>query len=454
MLLGACSSSDSGKPSGPSDVASAPATGGAAPGNSSRNDYADWPTYHGSNYRAGFARSMPAVSGAMKVVHRLKLDGAVYGSPIVVGGVTVVATENDTVYAFDSAYRTIWKKHLGTPSPARERPCGNIDPLGITGAPAYSPITKLVYMAPEFSGSPPSHQLVALSLRSGRIAFHRSLDLPGVDPKAMQERGALAVHGSSVYVPFGGLDGDCGAYKGRVIGIDASGAGRARSFTVPTGREAGIWTPPGPTIDNAGHLLVAVGNGASGVGDSYDYSDSVLELSTDLRRTDSFSPTTWPTDNDADLDLGSQGPAIVGPWVFSAGKSGMAYVLRRTHLGGIGGQVSQAKVCTSFGGTAVDASIVFVPCTDGLRAVSIDSAGRLHVRWHTASATTGSPVIGGGRVFSLDPSPGVLHALSMSTGRSMSDVAVGAVTRFATPAIYGPLVIVPTSSGITVVRTS
>ena len=127
------------------------------------------------------------------------------------------------------------------------------------------------------------------------------------------------------------------------------GAHGTIAYTVPTAREAGIWAPPGPVQDAAGHLFVSVGNGASGVGDPYDHSDSVLEL-TGSRLTDSFSPSTWPTDNEADLDLGSQGPALVGNrWVFIAGKSGTAYVLRQGGLGGIGGQVAKAAVCRSFG---------------------------------------------------------------------------------------------------------
>ena len=123
-------------------------------------------------------------------------------------------------------------------------------------------------------------------------------------------------------MPFGGLAGDCGGYKGRVIGFPLDGRGDAVRYTVPTTREAGIWTPPGPSVDAAGDLLVAVGNGAAGAGDRYDHSDSVLRLDRSARLVDSFSPRTWPTDNDADLDLGSQGPALVGRWIFSAGKSG------------------------------------------------------------------------------------------------------------------------------------
>jgi outer membrane protein assembly factor BamB len=169
---------------------------------------------------------------------------------------------------------------------------------------------------------------------------------------------------------------------------------------------------------------------------------------------DSFSPTTWATDNEGDLDLGSQGPALVGKWIFSAGKSGTGYVLRRADLGGIGGEVSQAKVCASFGGTAVVRDIVYVPCTDGLRAVRINAAGKLDVAWHADESVAGSPVVGGGRVWSVDAQGGVLHALDPATGRSRGQIDVGTTSRFATPALSGRDVLVPTLTGVTVVRTS
>ncbi|HEV7205521.1 MAG TPA: PQQ-binding-like beta-propeller repeat protein [Jatrophihabitans sp.] len=415
----------------------------------------DWPTYHGDVARTGFAASMPTVSGPMRIVKRLALDGAVYASPLVVRGVTIVATENNTVYALNAAMQLLWKRHLGPPSPAAERPCGNIDPLGITGTPYFNATNDAIFVAPEYSGDPPTHELVSLDFTSGAVKWHRGLDLPGADQRVMQERGALTVSGPRVFVPFGGMAGDCGDYKGRVIGLDRRTGDSPISYTVPTTREAGIWTPPGPVVGSDGNLLVAVGNGASGPGDRYDYSDSVLELSpTTLQRTDSFSPTTWATDNAADLDLGSQGPAIVGRWVFSAGKSGDAYVLRRDHLGGIGGQVSKTALCTSFGGTSVVADVVYVPCTDGIRAVRIDGAGTMHVLWHADGAVTGAPVVGGGRVWSLDTDAGVLHALDPATGKSRAQITVGGVTRFATPALSGARVYLPTQSGLTVVGVS
>jgi hypothetical protein len=447
-LLAGCSST-SGTP--PASVPPpAPSGTTAASGSPGGASLADWSSYHGTPDRAGVSAATPPVSGRPRVVAALKLDGAVYASPLVSGGTVVAATENDTVYALTLDGRVRWKQHLGTPAPGSQLPCGNIDPLGITGTPIVD--HGVIYAAAEY-GSPPRHQLVALSLADGAVRWRRSLDLPGVETRAVQERGALAVTGGRVWVPFGGLDGDCGGYKGRVVGVRLDGTGDPASYTVPTAREAGIWAPPGPSVDVHGDLFVQVGNGASVAGDRYDHSDSVLKLSASGHLLDSFSPAGWASDNAADLDLGSQGPALIGNrWIFAAGKSGTGYVLDQQHLGGIGGQVSQARVCTSFGGTAVVSDIVYVPCSDGVRAIRIDSAGTIHPLWHAAPA--GSPVASGDRVWTLDPSAGVLHALDRRTGAAREQVEVGETSRFATPALYGSDVLVPTLAGLTIVRTS
>jgi len=411
---------------------------------------ANWPTYHGNLLRTGYAPTMPAASGTPVVVKKYALDGDVYASPVVIGGRIVVATENNTVYAMENG-AVVWKKHLGSPSPASQRPCGNIDPLGITGTPVYN--NGLIYVAPEFSGSPPYHRVYALKLSTGAVVWWRNIDLPGVDQVAMQERGALTVAGGRVWIPFGGLAGDCGDYKGRVVGVRLPSPHSMINFTVPTSREAGIWTPPGPSFGGS-YLFVSVGNGAAGLGDPYDKSDSVLKIDTNAHLYQYFAPSNWADDNAGDLDLGSQGPAIVGKWVFIAGKRGVAYVLDRYHLGGIGGQISKLSLCTSFGGTAVVGSSVYVPCTDGIRRVHVDSTGQLHVDWHATSSVSGSPVVGGGRVWALDPFAGVLYALNPATGAKVNSVSVGATSRFATPAIYGNRIFVPTLAGLTSVRTS
>lgn len=410
----------------------------------------DWPTYHGDRHRTGVA-AMPALTRPPARVASFALDAAVYASPVVARGVTVVATENNSLYGYTRSGVRLWRTNLGRPARRSDLPCGNIDPLGITGTPTYDAVSGLVFAVAEHR-APVRHELVALSPTTGAVRWRRSVDLPGVDATAMQQRGALIVDRGRVWVPFGGLAGDCGAYKGRMVGVSTSGAGTAVAYTVPTTREAGIWASSGASLDFYGHLLVAAGNGESGPGDRYDFSDSVLQLTGD-RLTGSFSPSTWATDNAADLDLGSVGPAVVGrSWVFIAGKSGTGYVLRQNALGGIGGQVSSAPICRSFGGSAVVKDVVYVPCTDGVRAVRISASGTMKVLWRASAAVTGSPVVGGGRVWALDVEAGRLHALDPRTGRTLSSTAVGAVTRFATPALSASRVIVPTKTGFTVVR--
>ena len=369
-------------------------------------------------------------------------------------GLTVVATENDSVYAFDPSYRQVWKRSLGSPSPKEQRQCGDIDPLGITGTPAYDASTGLVYVVAERGGSV-RHELAAIELATGRVAWTRSVDLPGVSARDMQQRGALAVADGRVWVSYGAQEGDCGTYKGRVVGVRLDGSGPPVSYTPPTRRGGGMWNPNGPTVDPAGHLLVVSANGAAFPGAAYDHTNSVLELDGNARLLDSFAPADWAANNQGDVGLGSQGVALVGTrWAVLGGKSGPVYVLRQGHLGGIGGQVSVKDICRSFGGAAVVGDVVYLPCTDGVRAVRVDGSGRLHVLWHAASGTTGSPVVGGGRVWALDTAAGVLHGLDPATGRSLDAVRVGVANRFATPALSGPDVLVPTLTGIAVVRTS
>ena len=397
---------------------------------------------------------MPPARGALKVVKSIKVDGDVYASPIAVNGVIVVATENDSVYGFSRQGRQLWHVRVGKPSPAFERDCGNIDPLGITGTPIYSAQTGDVYVVAEHSGKV-GHDLIALALRTGKVQWRRNIDLPGPTPAAMQQRGALAITGGRVWVSFGAQFGDCSNYRGRVVGARLDGTGKLVKYDPSTHRQGGIWNPAGPTVDPAGHLYVVSANGSTFPGDAYDHTNSVLKLSTAGKLDDSFAPANWAQNNAADVGLGSQGVALVGrKWAVLGGKSGPVYVLRQRHLGGIGGQVSVRNVCLSFGGSAVNGSVVYLPCTDGIRAVRIDPAGKLHVLWRASTSVAGSPVIGGGRVWALDQIAGVLHALNPETGKSVAHVSVGETSRFATPAIYGNLLLVPTLGRVVLVRTS
>ena len=172
----------------------------------------------------------------------------------------------------------------------------------------------------------------------------------------------LAITGGRVWVSFGAEFGDCSNYKGRVVGVRLDGTGDPVMFDPSTRRQGGIWNPAGPTVDAAGNLYVVSANGSSFPAAAYDHTNSVLELSPAGKLLDSFAPTDWAQNNEGDVGLGSQGVALIGTkWAVLGGKSGPVCVLRQGHLGGIGGQVSATEVCLPYGGAAVDGSVVYLP---------------------------------------------------------------------------------------------
>jgi len=146
------------------------------------------------------------------------------------------------------------------------------------------------------------------------------------------------------------------------------------------------------------------------------------------------------------------GPVLLpGGLIFADGKSGLGYLLHANALGGVGGEADVATVCTAFGGSAVQDSTIIVPCTDGIRQVVISPDGHISAGWHAHSQITGSPVIGGHTVYSLDPNGGTLYALNMQDGNTVTSLSVGATSRFATPTLSGSTLFVGTMSGVTAV---
>ncbi len=412
--------------------------------------FADWPTFGDDHARTGIAPGFPAPTH-LAIAWSAALDGAVYGQPITWGGRVLVATEDDSVYALDpSTGHRLWRAHLGTPVPLSTLPCGNIDPLGITSTPVVDPMSGSLFVVAEVTG--PKHVLFALNPATGAVRWSRSVDWPGQDPLTHQQRAGLAVANGRVYVGFGGLDGDCGRYNGVVVGVPTFGSGASVAYVVPTAREGAVWATGGPVIDPAGHVYISVGNG-SATTPPYDGSDSVVELSATLSEIGYFAPATWATDNAGDADLGSLSPTLLsGGWVFIAGKSGTGYVLRQGALGGIGGQVSAAPVCRAFGAAAHVGSTAYVPCTDGIRAVTVSASGAIHIAWHTQAPAIGPPAIGGGTVWSVDTNDGVLYALSQSSGAVRASIHLGAVPHFDAPSLSGGYVFIGTLHGVTAIR--
>ncbi|MFY9805693.1 MAG: PQQ-binding-like beta-propeller repeat protein [Pseudonocardiaceae bacterium] len=431
-------------PAPPPPPMSSPRPPGAAP--PAPVGAADWPTYHHDNARTGVADQLAPLR-RLRTAWHTKLDGAVYGQPLVIGDRIIAATEHNTVYALAAADgHVLWSASLGTPVSGSELPCGNIDPLGITGTPAYDPATGLIFVVAETQNG--RHTLAGVDLASGAVTLRRALPPPLGDEIATQQRAALTVLDGWVYVGYGGLFGDCGNYIGSVVAAPTTGTGPLRSYAVPTTREGAIWATGGGVVHN-GQLLYAVGNGEST--QDYDHSDSVLALTPQLTLVDSFSPAQWKDDNSHDLDLGSMSPAVIGNRVLTVGKRGVGYLLDAARLGGIGRQLSAQPICQAFGGSSVAGTTVYVPCSDSMRAVDVDPAGGLRIRWTASVPSDGSPVVGGGAVWVTDTDHGILYALDPATGTPRQQIQVGDLPHFASPTLAGDRAYLGTTSGVTAI---
>jgi polyvinyl alcohol dehydrogenase (cytochrome) len=416
------------------------------PGGAGQPDAA-WPTYGHDAARSGVAPGV-AAPGPLTVSWRAHLDGAVYGQPLLVGQQVIAATENDSVYALDQATgKVAWRTHIGTPVPRSDLPCGNIDPLGITGTPVYDASSGLVYAVAETSGY--HHVLVGVSVRDGSVRVERDIPTPDGQPRYDQQRPALTIAGGRVYMAFGGLAGDCGPYRGSVVGVPVSGAGPILSYVVPTPREGAVWGTSGPVTGPDGTLYVSVGNGLETRG-PFDNSDSVTALSPGLRRTGVFAPATWREDNASDLDLGSTQPTLLpGGMLLADGKRGTAYLLRAAHLGGVGGQVDQADACPAYGGAAVQGRVVYEPCERGGMAAIDTTGNKIRVLWRGPASAWGSPVVGGGRVWVTDWTAGTLYELDQGTGATRDTLSLGAsLPHFSSMSMTGSHAFLGTLEGV------
>ena len=406
----------------------------------------DWSTYHGDLSRSGFVSDIPPYNSARLNWRSVTLDGDVYAEPLIVGNNVLIATENDSLYDLDaSSGRVIWRTHFGTPVNGSDLPCGDINPSGITGTPVVDVSTGIVYVVAFLS--PPHHELFAVDLSTGSIRSAVLADAPGMNPMVEQQRAALALSAGNVYVAYGGLAGDCGLYHGWVVAIKTQGKGQLSqmlAYQVPSVREAGIWAPSGPAVDSSGELFVATGN--SGSRGAFDFGNSVIKLSPNLKPLDWFAPTNWIQLNDEDGDLGSTGPLLLNStFIFQIGKDGIGYLLSANKLGGIGGELLSGRVCNgAYGGLAYASPYVFVPCTDGIVALQLDLGSKpsFKILWRGPNFVPGPPVVAGHAVWTVDVNDGLIYAFDISNGQMLFQDHVGKVTRFTSLAIGKGQVIV------------
>ncbi len=331
-------------------------------------------TYHGDDSRSGnFVVSALSWEKAGSVhldrMFDARIAGALYAQPLYWHpsgsntGMLIVASEDDIVQSFDATTgKELWRRVVGRPVAGSSLPCGNINPLGITGTPVIDPTTEAIYFdAAVERPNGPRHELFGLSLKDGSVLSGWPIDIADAlrrsgrhfDPRIQNQRSALTLLDGIVYVAFGGHFGDCENYHGWVIGIVAHDPSKLVSFETRA-RGGGIWSPGGLSV--VGHdIFFATGNtfGANKWSDG----EAVFRIGTDLRRSESsrdyFAPSDWKGLDSQDADLGGTNPlplTIPGSGgqalMLALGKDRKAYLLDRNDLGGIGGQLAVEAVST------------------------------------------------------------------------------------------------------------
>ena len=439
----------------------------------------EWTTYRHDAARSGVDPYATLPLAPTQAWQSATLDGRVYAEPLVYGPRVYVATENDTIYALDAATGTVaWERHLATPVPGSQLPCGDIEPVvGITSTPVIEPASQTIYAVIDrwdgVDAESIRHELVALDLGTGamRPGFPIDVDPPfpagGGSAQQQLQRAALALDGNEIVIGYGGNDGDCGTYWGWLVAAATDGAGPLRSYQVdsrPGHDEGAIWgAGNGPPVDSSGDVYVATGNGSSG--SEYDYGDSVLKLDPNLELLDSWSPADWQQLDEHDADLGSSEPVpLPGGVLFEIGKQGVGVLLEADGLGGVGAApLAELPICGGSwgGGIYVPASAatgtLYVTCTGGLRAVSVtgltDGEPELSLdpHWMVDKGTVGPPIFAGGLVWvaSWQGAAGRLFGLDPGDGAVSFESKLGTFEHFSTPSAAGGRLYVANGTQVT-----
>src|SRR6266853_1279183 len=387
-------------------------------------------THHNDNFRTGQNLNETVLApanvtpGTFGKLFACAVDGEVYAQPLYVanfaiaGGthnVDFVATQNDSVYAFDadaSPCVQYWRKSfLGTGvttvSPGDTGETGDINTIiGITGTPLIDPATGTLYVVAKTketvgtgcSDDSPCYfqRLHALDLATGGEKFggpaniSSAITVPGSGdtgdstcpgsagnvpfcPLRENQRPGLLLLNGKVYVAWAS-HGDITPYHGWVIGYDAADLTQSPIVfnTTPDGGLGGIWmSGTGPAADADGNIYVITGNGTfDTAAPRTNYGDSFIKLSTTggLSVADFFTPANQSFLDSNDFDVGSGGAIVVDsagahPHLLIGGdKQGVLYVIDRDNMTGFnagGDQILQEV--TVIGGSCITCGIFSTP---------------------------------------------------------------------------------------------
>jgi hypothetical protein len=313
------------------------------------------------------------------------VDGQVYAQPLYVPNVTIpgkgvhnvfyVATEHDSVYAFDADSNSgengspLW--HTSFIDPGSGITTMSIDDVncnsavvpeyGVTSTPVIDTSTNTIYIlvATKENGNF-FNRLHALDITTGAEKFDGPVTIqatyPGTgagsvngvltfDPLMQMARSGLLLSNGQIYMAWASYC-DNAPFHGWVMAYDKSTLQQTAVWAdTPNGEDGGIWmSGAGLTADASGNIILSTGNGTFDVnGSPVDFGDSIVKMALNgstLSVSDYFTPDNQAYLDLNDIDVASGGVLLLpdqpGPYPHEAiggGKDGNVYIVNRDNMG-------------------------------------------------------------------------------------------------------------------------
>ncbi len=309
---------------------------------------------------------------AANLVRDLNFNGTIVGNvhaqPLYIEGgpngpMIIAVTASNNIYALNaSTGAVIWQRTNIGPAVTSGLPCGNINPAGTIGTPVVDLASRSLFFDALIAGSPIKHFIYSLNVDTGATNAGWPVDLNATASYngipfvslAQENRGALALVNGIVYNSYSGYLGDCGNYRGWVVGVQANNPSIVMGWAT-TAIGGGIWGHCGVASDGT-NMFVITGN-TFNTGGNWMGGEAIIRLQAGPvfngppSTVNYWAPTNWFSLDNSDTDLGGVSAMLIdvpgatpSQLVLALGKDGNAYLLNRNNLGGIALPVAQLSV--------------------------------------------------------------------------------------------------------------
>jgi hypothetical protein len=438
--------------------------------------------------------------------------GPVYAQPLYLGGagssqpdMVVVTTAQNRVYALNaSTGAEVWANmQYGAPITTQADINSQNHPLlpfGVVGTGTIDPATRTLYFsAGTLVSSKAVHRIHAVDLTNGMeksgwpVAVEtaaKNAEDGAFVPTNQNQRAALALVGSRVYVPYGGHIGDADNYHGWVVGVSTTTPSDVLGWSTRAAC-GGIWATSGIASEGTNVIFTTGNTKASASGgfsapSTYGDGEAVYRLGANLARTttaaDFFYPSNWSSLDSGDTDISGSGVmlfdlqgATPSALALVLGKDGNAYLLNRTNMGGMSATPLALKKVAN--GNIIQAGAVYTTTmgtyfvfrggvsgcptgmSGGLMAVKISAANPpvLTPAWCAGPTQASNPIVSVSSSSGADPivwvvgTNGQLSAFNGDTGASVlsgSAISLASIKGHQTPIVANGRVFVATDSRV------